>query len=55
MDDIENVIGHILLEMDAIKEECPNSYKERHVTSMVKIDEDTGLTLTIKAGYDWED
>lgn len=38
MDDIENVIGHILLEMDAIKEEYPNTYKEHHVTYMVKID-----------------
>ena len=55
MEDIENLIGHILLEMDAIKEEYPNTYKEHHVTYLVKIDEDTGLTLTIKAGYDWEE
>ena len=55
MDEIENLIGHILLEMDDIKEEYPNTYKEHHVTYLMKIDEDTGLTLTIKAGYDWED
>ena len=55
MEDIENLIGHILLEMDDIKEEYPDTYKEHFVTYMVNIDEDTGLTLTIKAGYDWED
>lgn len=55
MDNIERLIEQILLEMDAIKEEYPNTYKEHFVTYMVNIDEDTGLTLTIKAGYDWEE
>lgn len=55
MDDIENLIEHIILEMNIIKEEYPNTYKEHHVTYLVNIDEDTGLTLTIKAGYDWEE
>ena len=55
MEDNENLIGHILLEMDDIKEVYTNTYKENHVTYLVKIDEDTGLTLYIKAGYDWED
>ena len=55
MSDIERLLEQILLEMDAIKEEYPDTYKEHYVAYMVNIDEDTGLTLTIKAGYDWED